>query len=404
MRLERGLEYSWAMHPKDMHKKSRNWLSNCAIPLWLENGIDWEQGGFFETLSTQGKPVDSPKRAMVQARQAYSFRMAELLGCVDRKAAHEAVSHGLQFMLKFHSLPSGAFMHSVSRNGSPHQTAPDLYAQAFALFGLAHAYAIEPKGIYKDRAKALISYLQSERRCPQGGYFELKGSERVFESNPQMHLFEAALSWMDVDSDPLWRELADEMATLCLEKFIDRESGVICERFDSSWEPLREAGCFVFEPGHQYEWAWLLGWYQRHTGKDFKAVRSKLFEISEKSGICPSRKTAYDELWSDLRCKTSTSRFWPQCERIKAAVQFGLEAPKGHGEQYFSIADEALSALFRFLETSKPGLWFDRCSKRSDGNFEGQLEFTEQPAKASSLYHIVGAINEYLNHRPQVFE
>lgn len=375
-----------------MHKRSREWLSQSAMPLWLANGIDWEQGGFFETLSAQGKAVDSPKRAMVQARQIYSFRMADLLGCVDQSAAQKAISHGLRFMLEFHSLPSGAFMHSVLRDGTPHQTIPDLYAQAFALFGLAHAYAIEPKNALKDRAKVLVRYLKAERHAPLGGYFELKDAERVYESNPQMHLFESALCWMDVDSDPIWRELADEMANLCLEKFIDRESGVICERFDSNWQPIREKGCFVFEPGHQYEWAWLLGRYQKHTGIDLTQARLKLFELSEKHGVCPSRRTAYDELWSDLRCKTATSRFWPQCERMKAAIQFGKEAPKGQGERYFAIADEALSALFRFLETSHPGLWFDRCSVNFD--------FTEQPAKASSLYHIIGAISEYLNHRP----
>jgi mannose-6-phosphate isomerase len=155
---------------------------------------------------------------------------------------------------------------------------------------------------------------------------------------------------------------------------------------------MSEKNCFMFEPGHQYEWAWLLGRYQKLTGRDVSAARSRLFELSERNGICPSRKTAFDELWSDMRCKTATSRFWPQCERIKAAIQLGNEATQSEREKFYRTADEAMSALFRFLETPKRGLWFDRCST--------DFAFIDQPAKASSLYHIIGAMNEYLVYRP----
>jgi mannose-6-phosphate isomerase len=379
-----------------LHQRSQDWLAQDAIPLWLGQGIDWKQGGFFEALSPRGEALEGPKRSMVQARQIYSFKTASELQCVEKKVAHHAIAHGLKFMLDFCSLPSGAFMHAVDRDGKPHQTTPDLYAQAFALFGLAQAFSIEPASALRDRAKALVDYLQRERKTADGGYFELKGAERLYQSNPQMHLFEAALAWMDVDSDPAWRKLADEMASLCLEKFIDRESGVLGEHFEAGWTPVRdpagEKNCFMFEPGHQYEWAWLLGRYQKHTGKDLSAARFRLFERSERNGICPDRKTAFDELWSDMRCKTATSRFWPQCERIKAAVQLGNEASQSEREGYYRAADEALSALFRFLETPKRGLWFDRCST--------DFAFIDQPAKASSLYHIIGAMNEYLAYRP----
>jgi mannose-6-phosphate isomerase len=384
---------SMASHAKPLHQRSQDWLAQDAMPLWLNQGIDWKQGGFFEALSSEGIALDGPKRAMVQARQIYSFKTAHELRCVEKDVAYRAVSHGLKFLLEYCSLPSGAFLHAVDREGKPHQATPDLYAQAFALFGLAQAFAIEPSSKLRDRAKALLTYLQSERKVPGGGYFELKGAERLYQSNPQMHLFEAALAWTDVDSDPAWKKLASELATLCLEKFIDPETGVLGEHFDENWAPVRENRLFMFEPGHQYEWAWLLGRFQKHSKTDFKAARLKLFDLSERNGICPNRKTAYDELWSDMKCKTITSRFWPQCERIKAAVQLGYEASaKTESERYFSAADEALCALFRYLETPKRGLWFDRCSE--------QFEFTDQPAKASSLYHIIGAMNEYLAYRP----
>jgi mannose-6-phosphate isomerase len=372
-----------------MLDRSQNWLTESAIPLWFKNGIDWDHGGFFESLSLQGDPMDVPKRAMVQARQIYSFSIAERLNCCKSPDTRRIVEHGVEFLLKRFSLPSGAFMHSVDRKGNAQNTTPDLYTQAFALFGMAHAFGVNPSDELKQRSKALIRYLPAERRAPGGGFTEVKDGKVTFESNPHMHLFEAALSWMDVDQDPEWRALADEILELCLNRFIDPQSGVLCEQFHEGWTAIRDSsGRFMFEPGHQYEWAWLLGRYQKHTGRDLNEVRMRLFDLSEKHGICPARKMAYDEMWSDMTPKTKTSRFWPQCERIKAAVQLGLEAPAGKREAYDRVATDALESLFRFFEVPMRGTWFDRCTESS--------EFLIQPAKASSLYHIIGAIHEYV--------
>jgi len=50
-----------------------------------------------------------------------------------------------------------------------------------------------------------------------------------------MHLFEAALAWIEVDTDPVWRELAEKVFTLCRDKFVDKETGLLAEQFDSDW-------------------------------------------------------------------------------------------------------------------------------------------------------------------------
>jgi mannose/cellobiose epimerase-like protein (N-acyl-D-glucosamine 2-epimerase family) len=361
-----------------MRKRFENWLTHDAIPLWQGSGIDWKDGGFFEALALEdATPLNQPKRALVQARQIYSFRVARDLGIVPAETARKIIAHGSDFLLKHYRLPTGEFIHSVEKDGKPIKIIPELYTQAFALFGLAHAYAVDPQPEILIVAKALLKYLHSERRVPSGGFSEIQNGNTAYESNPHMHLFEAALSWMDVDPDPEWRKLADELLQLCLDKFLN--SGVIAEHFDAHWVPLKTDGRFVFEPGHQYEWLWLMGRYEKHTGKDLLSVRKQLFDQCEKVSICPTRKVVFDEMWSDMTPKTKSSRFWTQCERIKAASSFDS------GEK---TVDEAVQALLMFFETPKSGLWFDGCSESS--------EFSHQPAKASSLYHIIGAMGELL--------
>ncbi|MEN0058800.1 MAG: AGE family epimerase/isomerase [Bdellovibrio sp.] len=376
-------------------KKAKQWLQQDVYPLWSRTGLDEEHGGFYEALSFTGEPLRGSRRAMVQSRQIYAFLTGAKLNCIDTSVAHKAVHHGVQSLIQSYSLPSGAFMHSVEEKGSPKNAVPDLYTQAFALFGLAQAYSLTPTAELKDRALHLYEYLRRERAVPGGGYTELdEKGQASYKSNPHMHLFEGALAWMQVDSAPQWKELAAELCSLCLNKFIHPSLHVLGEYFDNNWNPLLQDGRFIYEPGHQYEWAWLLKLYEELTQQDLKAVRHQLFSLAEKHGVSTSRKVAYDEMWSDFTPKTLSSRFWPQCERIKAACRLGTEVPSSEQAAYSQAADEALETLFKFFATPKPGLWFDMLS--AEDVPQGHA------AKASSLYHIVNALEEYVLWRPKL--
>ena len=375
--------------------KIKNWLSEDVYPLWQTRGIDHMSGGFVETLGFDKSDLGLPRRAMVQSRQIYSFLTGARMGCFPKDQSSLAVLQGTHYMVECFSAESGAFIYSINPDGSPKVLNPDLYTQAFALFGLAQAYSIAPETKTKDRAKKILHYLKRERKVAGGGYTELdeKGTAS-YTSNPHMHLFEAAVAWMQVDSDPVWKELGHELITLCLTKFIDPETQVLGEYFDENWNALRENGRFIYEPGHQYEWAWLMSLYEDLTKQDLKEVRHRLFKLADKHGTSPTRKVAFDEMWSDFKPKAITSRFWPQGERIKAAARLGTEVPKSEQAAYAKAADDAMETLFKFLETPTPGMWYDRLSETD--TFEGNS------SKSSSLYHIINAMEEYVNYRPQL--
>lgn len=371
-------------------EKSKQWLTNDVYPLWFQKGIDKKNGGFVESISFSGEPMDVPRRAMVQARQIYSFLTGAKLGCCNKDSASLAIEQGTHYLMKHFSLSSGAFMYSINSDGTPKSANPDLYTQAFALFGLAQAYSLKPTSEIKDRAKALVKYLYRERKVPGGGFTELDEKGGVsYKSNPHMHLFESAIAWMQIDADQEWKDLGRELITLCLNKFIDPKTQVLGEYFDEKWNHIKEDGNFIYEPGHQYEWAWLMSLYQDLTGQDLKAVRHQLFLLAEKYGVSSTRKVVFDEMWSNYSPKTQSSRFWPQCERIKAAVRLGSEVPNDQREQYTKAADDSLETLFKFFETPMKGLWYDVLSAEDT--------FNANSAKASSLYHIVNAMEEYIN-------
>ncbi|HEY8280535.1 MAG TPA: AGE family epimerase/isomerase [Bdellovibrionota bacterium] len=365
-----------------MHaSEPRLWLSHHVFPLWLKKGVDRKSGGFVEELSLEGEPLRTPRRCRVQARQIFSFRTGLDLGVCDPTEGRAAVESGTAFLLSRYSLPSGAFRHSVGLNSEPLDDNPCLYDQAFALFGLAHAFAVLRDPDLRDRAKALVAYLRRERGAEGGGFTEWEKGAVVYQQNPHMHLFEAAVAWMEVDSDPQWKALADEILGLCLNKFIDPATGALAENFSKGWAPELKGKHFLYEPGHLYEWSWLMGRYQLRSGRDLLKERRKLFALSERSGICPRRRAVFDQMRSDETPLRRTARFWPQCERIKAATQLGET----------ESAIQGMDVLFRYFDLPVKGLWRDTWGEDDS--------FPEQAVRASSLYHIIGAISEFLTYR-----
>lgn len=357
--------------------KSHRWLSESVFPLWLSQGFDAASGVFIESLTSDFQPTKTPRRAMVQARQIYSCTEALKMKILSADVVEPIVEKATAHLIKAYSLPSGAFLHTIDAQGNPHNLQSELYTQAFVLFGLARSFELLKNDAYKKRALELVNYLNSERKATNGGYTEIKNGEIVYQSNPHMHLFEAVIEWARVDSHPIWKTLCQDIFNLCKTHFIDPQTGFLAEHFDVQWKPLLENNRFIFEPGHQYEWAWLFIQYEKICGTPVGNLPEKLFRNGEKSGIKKPEGLALDEIWSDQQVKKSSSKFWPQAERVKAALELKNTA----------AADEAMQALWLFLDHAPQGLWLE--SKLEDG------VFSKGDAKASSLYHIINAMSEY---------
>jgi mannose-6-phosphate isomerase len=198
-----------------------------------------------------------------------------------------------------------------------------------------------------------------------------------------MHLFEAALDWEAAGGGPAWAALADEIADLALGRFIDPASGALREFFDADWRPRGgEAG--LIEPGHQFEWAWLLeGWGALRGHDGARAAARRLFAVG-RQGFDPVRGVVANALWDDLSVRDAGARLWPQTEHLKAALVLGEAEP----------ALQAANGLAQYLDTPARGVWRERM--RPDGGF------LEEPAPATSLYHLFLAVRELARLGPQM--
>lgn len=360
-------------------RRFEHWLMNRALPLWADKGVDRRHGGFFDLVNLEGEPLAGPKRARVQGRQSWVYARAGAMGWNGAWA--EVVDHGLDFALA-RRRKDGQLYALMGSDGRVLDENAALYDQTFLLLALAEASKHFPgRESFHQAAHDLGRNIMTTRRHRAGGFVE--SATQVFQSNPHMHLLEATLAWREVEPGGIWDDLADEVADLALARLIDG-NGAMREFYDADWQPVAGgAGCCV-EPGHQFEWAWLLERWARLRG-DARAPKAarRLFEIGSR-GVDVTRGVAMDELDDEFRAVRSTARLWPQTERIKAALALMAASDGEEKLRYRAEALDAAKNLWRYLETPVPGLWRDRMLP--DGSF------VDEPSPASSFYHIICAI------------
>jgi mannose/cellobiose epimerase-like protein (N-acyl-D-glucosamine 2-epimerase family) len=362
------------------HSQLCSWLCDAAFPLWSTAGVD-PAGGFHERLAQNGQPLVEPRRSRVNPRQAYCFAMAPSLGWRGDSAG--LIKHALDYFVTRYQRSDGLFRTLVAADGSPLDDRALLYDQAFALLAFNVAAAGGESRAKRERQSLELHarVMKSMKRAGQGFESGVPASLPL-QSNPHMHLFEASLAGCEVCSDSsVWKPLSDEIAELALSKFVDAETGALREFFDEQWKPAPGIPGRIVEPGHQFEWAWLLLRWGGAKNARARAVALKLIEIGETHGVRHGLVT--NSLLDDFSAHDASARLWPQTERLKAAA---IAARLTGEAKYFSMTVAAADRLMRYLDCPIPGLWYDR--------IDPQGNIVDEPAPASSFYHLVAAIAE----------
>jgi mannose-6-phosphate isomerase len=373
------------------------WLLQRALPLWDEHGVDRRSGGYFETLS-KAEPegiasAGAVRRGRVVARQIYVFDVGRRLGWRSSRSC--PVQHGCEYL--FSRLYAGDGLFHTALSAATHQPcAPfSLYEHAFYLFALARVEA-SMSARYPIGATGAIclARLRASFGRPGAGFEESAPPSLPLKSNPHMHLLEAALGWVAATQGPAqrsWVDLARELVGLCLTQFRDAPTGAIREYFDYQWRALPGDAGRLVEPGHQFEWAWLLMQWAASghcTGAERAAclaAAAQLIELAERWGVDPGRGIAINEIWDDMSLKDPAAKLWPQTERVKAWCAMLERAPTAvEAERACRHLAAAARGLRSYLRADAPGLWFEECGPAG--------EFAPTASKASSLYHIACAI------------
>lgn len=368
----------------------QRWMFDEALPFWVGVGQDRPGRGFVERLTMDGQPEALPyKRLRVQARQIYVFCHASSLGW--QGPALEAARNGMEFVTRHAWLPEGGWALKLGVGGGIEDPTLALYEQSFMLFALGWYARVTGDAAAIELAHRTIDTVYLRLGLGGGFGFRSEPSQgEVLEQNPHMHYLEAMLTLYETTREKRFLDEARNIVALLQEQLFQPDKGVLPEFFDKTWRALPGERGRLIEPGHHFEWVWLLAEYRRVTGEDLSEIACRLFDFAEMHGVERETGLAYDAVLDNGALHAPDHRSWCQTEALKAHLAMG-----DHGR----IVDEVRVAqitgnlLDRYLGTSPRGVWIDHLSA------ELKLKATHIPA--TSLYHFFLAFAE-LRHRAGV--
>lgn len=370
---------------------ARAWLFDRALPLWAANGADAPGLGFLEQLTLDGRPLDPGfKRVRTQARQVYAFCQAEALGW---SGPCEALSRaGLDFLRRHAALPGGGWAKTLARDGTVLDPTLDLYDQAFVLYALAWRRRVFGDADAADPALGTLDAVERRLGQPGGrGFRSADPDPGGRAQNPHMHLLEACLAWIEAGGGDRYRALADAIVDLHLEVFQQDDSGALTEHFDDDWKPASGEPGRCVEPGHQYEWIWLMGLAGRVLDRDLESPARRLHAFARRHGHNPATGLCWDAVDREGRVLKPTSRIWAQTEALKAELALGEH---WGGFDRVRIAEMLDLLLDKHLAWTPAGTWMDQ--------FDAEGRPIADHIPASILYHLILAFAELLRLRDRI--
>lgn len=376
------------------HSRWRSWLVSQALPLWSESGFDVSRGLYRERLDWEGRPIRMDAlRLMVQARQVATYCRAKLDGLYD------GTENALRCLAAVERLYYGRDGHpgwvfSIAPNDAVASGMRDLYAHAFILFAYGWAIRLSDEKRYRQIARRTAEEINLIFATGNNGYLDsVPAQDALRRQNPHMHLLEAYLVLFDATGDDFYLVQSRALVRLAVDHLIDRRSGLLLEFFNAQWAPSEPPGCNHVEPGHLFEWAWLLHEYERLALPEnaeaiaIREITDRFMNVGTARGCDPDTGLVFNAMTENGVVLDRSTRIWPQTEMLRLISRRDSLLKK----TTFSAEQIGMTFLERYAPERLNGGWIDRLDP------DDKICVDHMPA--SSLYHIYGAGRELVGEQ-----
>ncbi len=289
---------------------------DVIVPLWQGPGWNAEMALPFEALDGQRQPLPPQRyRAMACARQLFLF--SSLMGnpaVPQAKVRAAALFRSLQ--QHFHDAEHGGWFYSIDPQGAPLDRRKDLYTHAFIAFACAHYWAKVREPLVESVLNAALHVITERFADGDGLYEAVLGEDWTSLNagplqNPLMHLAEAFLATLEVRKDAGTLDSLIALADAMQRRFVDIKHGVMLEK------PL-DASDNWSEPGHQFEWYYLLESSEHLRGTPLHRSLTTAFVHAQAHGVDPTTGAVAATLEVDGSVRDGTRRIWAQAEYLRA--------------------------------------------------------------------------------------
>lgn len=353
------------------------WLFEKVLPFWLEHG-SCEDGGFVEAVDLKGKPILSlDRRGRIAPRQVFVWSEALRLGFDPEGRVSEIVEAGLKYLAEDVRTTEGGWPNQLDKDGVPQPGPHVFYDHAFVALAASAAYRATRSSKAALLAADAFAFIDNRFQDDHwGGWRHNDGHTPMKLVDPHMHYLEACL----VDYENSYSEAAKSriirICELFEQRMFDVRSGAVFEAFALDWSLPGPAGEQRIEPGHCFEWAFLLGEAERLTGRDLGSWRRRLIAFAETCGLDDTGK-AYDWVTLDGQSRAQSFRLWPQLERFRA--HYSHPTPKTK-----AILASSIDQIWEtYIKDCPDGLWVDKVDEKGASLLE--------TVPTSVVYHLITA-------------
>ena len=339
------------------------------LDYWMKHAVDEAHGGFVGRIDHDNK-IDqhAPKGSVLNSRILWAFSAAYV--ATNRPDYLKMAEKAFEYMLDcFVDEEYGGVYWTVDYKCQPLDTKKQIYAQAFAIYGLSEYYKASQNEVAKLQAISIYheivgnSYEKSNR-----GYIEAltrdwkesvdlrlsaKDANERKSMNTHLHILEAFANLYGVWPDEKLKEEIKELIHLFLDHIISKETYHLHLFFDDEWNVKSKSISY----GHDIEAAWLIPEAASIIGD-----KILLQQVNNRAGLLTNAAAKGLDgdggLWYEFdvekRKLINQKHWWPQAE---AQVGFFNAWQTSGDEKFLDQSIRSWQFVQKYIKDNQRGEW-----------------------------------------------
>lgn len=359
---------------QELINELRQELTKFILPYWSDRMTDDEYGGFIGRIDGQNMPhPQADKGVVLNARILWTFSAAyQFTGLeIHKNIAEWTYAY---FQQHFFDTHFGGVFWSVDYQGQPKDPKKQVYAQAFAIYGLSEFYKISQHKKSLDQAISLYQLMEKHAFDQENnGYFEAydrkwqlledlrlseKDANEKKSMNTHLHVLEAYSNLYRVWPDPQLKQQLTNLINIFLEKIIDRETRHFHLFFDEKWQVKSSTQSY----GHDIEGSWLLQEAaeiidEPELVKITRHIAIEMVDACLKEGFDKDHGLNYEKKDGHL---DTDKHWWPQAEAVVGLINAWHIS---ENQMYLDQALRVWDFIKVYMIDREKGEWYFRISR-----------------------------------------
>lgn len=340
------------------------------LRFWMDHTMDDVNGGFIGKIDHGNiKYPAAPKGSVLNSRILWTFSAAYDL--TKNPAYLSMAERAYQYILKhFMDKEYGGVYWTVHANGEPLDTKKQIYALAFAMYGLSEFYKASKKEDAKEKAIEIYnSIIQHSYDVKLGGYLEAfsfdwkpiddlrlsdKDANEKKTMNTHLHVLETFANLYECWPDADLKKRITELIGIFLKHIISKKTNHLILFFDEKWRAKSQ----IISYGHDIEAAWLLQEAAEVVGDEQLVNKVKegslLIAAAAMEGLDEDGGIWYEyDNENDHLVKEKHS--WPQAE---AMIGFFNAWQISGDEKWLHLSRNSWHFIKEFIKDKNGGEWY----------------------------------------------